>query len=172
MPIEAAHKSWWQTSEVVFGLPFFVSIALQLAVPIPLPSQLHILFIVIGAALAILGLVFIVLARQEMARYGQRTDPGHPTSQIVTTGVFSISRNPLYLGAGLLLLGIAVITRLTWFFILILPTLIACHYILIAPEERYLLAKFGEEYARYTARVYRWIGRTRIVNDVRNPSKP
>ena len=117
--------------------------------------------ILIGAALIFAGLALIVFARREMAKFGQRTDPGQPTSQIVTYGVFSISRNPLYLGAVCLLLGIAVTAKLTWFFILILPTLIACHYILIAPEERYLSAKFGDEYSSYTSRVHRWFGRAR-----------
>jgi protein-S-isoprenylcysteine O-methyltransferase Ste14 len=39
--------------------------------------------------------------------------------------------------------------------------MVACHYILIAPEERYLAAKFGEQYWMYTTTIHRWIGRTR-----------
>ncbi len=162
MPVDTAHDKWWQVSEVVLGVPFLVSIVLQLVVPIPFPASIRIALIIFGAVLIGAGMALIVLTRREMARFGQRTDPGHPTSQIVTSGVFSISRNPLYLGAVGLLLGISLVARLTWFFILFIPTLIACHYILIAPEERYLAAKFGEEYTRYTVLVHRWIGRSRI----------
>ena len=166
MPIDSAHKSWWQTFEVVVGLPFLVSVSLQLLVPIILPAQFRKpVLILIGAALIIVGLVFIILARREMAKFGQHTDPGHPTGLVISTGIFSISRNPLYLGGICLLLGIALVANLTWFFILFLPTLIACHYVLIAPEEKYLSVKFGEGYARYAARVNRWIGYKR------NPSR-
>lgn len=160
MPIEAAHKSWWQTSEVILGSPFIASIALQLVMPISLPVEFRRpLTIFIGAALIVVGATLIVYARREFAKYGQRTDPGQPTSKIVTSGVFSISRNPLYLGGVCALLGFALVFKLTWFFIFLLPTILACHYVLIAPEERYLTAKFGEEYTSYVAAVYRWIGR-------------
>ena len=46
-------------------------------------------------------------------------------------------------------------------FVLLLPALVACHYVLIGPEERYLAARFGEEYCMYAASVHRWIGRAR-----------
>ncbi len=163
MPTDAAHKSWWQISEVVFGIPFLIAIALQLTVPLSLPRGfLTPAFILVGAALIVLGVALIVLTRREFARHGQWTDPGHPTSKIITTGVFSISRNPLYLGAVCLLTGIALAINLPWVLVLLVPALVACHYVLIAPEERYLAAKFGEEYARYTATVHRWIGRARV----------
>ncbi len=44
---------------------------------------------------------------------------------------------------------------------MLLPAVIACHYILIAPEERYLRQKFGNEYVDYAGRVRRWLGRGR-----------
>lgn len=166
MPLEAAHKQWWQISEVVFGIPLLVSIALQLSFPLPFPNQFRIPTIIIGVLFILVGLVVIVLARREMANYGQRTDPGHPTTQVVTSGVFSISRNPLYLGVTGLLIGIAFAFRLTWLFTLIPLALIACHYILIAPEEKYLTAKFGDQYRSYTARVHRWLGRTKAPSEV------
>ena len=87
-----------------------------------------------------------------------RPHPGYPTSRIITTGVFSISRNPLYLGGVCFLLGIALVANLPWALVLLMPALVACHYVLIAPEERYLAAKFGEDYQRYAATVHRWIG--------------
>ena len=166
MTTDAAHKSWWQISEVVFGIPFLVAIALQLIVPLSLPrGLLRPAFILGGAAVIIVGVALIVLARRELARRGQPTDPGRPTTRVVTTGVFSVSRNPLYLGAVCFLVGVALAINLPWALVLLLPSLVACHYVLIAPEERYLVAKFGEEYRAYAATVHRWIGRARISRE-------
>jgi len=163
MSTDVAHKSWWQTFEVVFGIPFLAAIVLQLAVPLSLPRGfLTPAIILAGATLIIVGTTLVVLARREFAKHGQPTDPGHPTSKIVTTGVFAVSRNPLYLGGVCVLVGIALAVNLPWVLVLLLPALIACHYVLITPEERYLAVKFGEEYARYTTTVHRWIGRARI----------
>jgi protein-S-isoprenylcysteine O-methyltransferase Ste14 len=160
MSMDVAHKSWWQTFEVVFGIPFFAAIALQLAVPLSLPRGfLSPAIIPGGAALISVGAALVVLARREFAQHGQPTDPGLPTSKIVTTGVFSVSRNPLYLGGVCILVGIALALNLPWVFVLLLPAFVACHYILIAPEEKYLAAKFGEEYRMYAASVHRWMGR-------------
>ena len=162
MSTDVAHESWWQTSEVVLGIPFLAAIAMQRAVPLSLPrGVLTPAFILGGVASIVVGVALIVLARREFAQRGQPTNPGLPTSTVVTTGVFSVSRNPIYLGAVCLLIGIALAANLPWFFVLLLPALLACHYVLIAPEERYLAAKFGEEYRTYAASVHRWIGRAR-----------
>src|SRR5512145_947020 len=160
---DVAHKRWWQIFEVVFGLPFLAAIALQLAVPLALPHTFFTPAMVPGgAALIILGVTLVVLARREFTLHGQPTDPGLPTRKLVTSGVFSVSRNPLYLGGICTLVGIALALNLPWVFVLLLPALVACYYALIAPEERYLAATFGDEYRRYAATVHRWIGHKQI----------
>lgn len=162
MSTGAAHKRWWQTFEVVFGIPFLIGIALQLALPIVFPSGLLTPAIIpVGAALIVIGAGLVVLARRQFAQHGQPTDPGRPTSQLITTGVFSRSRNPLYLGGICVLVGLALALRLTWVLILLIPALVVCHYVLVVPEERYLAATFGEDYRAYAASVHRWIGRAR-----------
>jgi protein-S-isoprenylcysteine O-methyltransferase Ste14 len=158
----SAHNTFWQTAEVVFGVPFLIAVALDRAVRLPLPDGVYrLIFIAVGIALIVAGLAIISRARKEFARSGQPTDPGHPTTRLVTTGVFSISRNPLYLGGAIFLAGVSLTANLAWGLILLIPSLLACHWVLIAPEERYLLALFGEEYRAYAARVHRWIGRQR-----------
>jgi protein-S-isoprenylcysteine O-methyltransferase Ste14 len=160
---DVAHTRWWQTFEVIFGIPFLAAIVLQLAVPLSLPRTfLTPAIILAGAALVIVGVALVILARRQFAQQGQPTDPGHPTSKLVTSGVFSVSRNPLYLGGVCILGGIALALNLPWVFVLFLPALAACHYLLIAPEERYLAAKFGDQYRFYAATVHRWIGHKRI----------
>ncbi len=134
--------------------------ALHFLVPVSLfQANLKQVLLLIGIVLMIIGIGLLVLARREFARYAQPTDPGHPTSRIIQTGVFAISRNPLYLAAVVLLLGIALSLNLFWAMIMLVPSLILCHTILIIPEEKYLEAKFGNEYRKYKASVHRWLGR-------------
>lgn len=165
--IDAAHKSYWQISEVIFGVPFLVAIALQFWIPFPIfLGLLRSILIPCGIALIITGVVFISLARREFAQFSQPTDPGHPTTKVVTTGVFAISRNPIYFGAGCFLAGIGLAINWLWVLVFLLPSLVACRYVLIAPEEKYLAAKFGEEYRMYAANVHRWIGRIRSLREL------
>jgi protein-S-isoprenylcysteine O-methyltransferase Ste14 len=162
MSTNAAHKRWWQIFEVICGVPFLAGIGLQLAAPVARPRGLYAFVTVLGGAvLVVLGLTFIVLARRELARQGQPTDPRLSTRKLVTTGVFSVSRNPLYLGGIYLLAGIALVFNLPWSLVFLLPATVGCHYLLIAPEERYLATKFDLEYAQYAASVRRWLGRVR-----------
>ena len=162
MTVDAAHKRWWQIFEVVFGIPLLMAIVLHQLLPLKLPlGSLTPVIIAIGVALIIVGLGLVILARQTFAQHRQPTDPGRATSTMITTGVFSISRNPLYLGGVCVLVGLALALNLPWVLLLLLPALIACHVVLIAPEERYLAAKFGAEYQRYAASVHRWLGRRR-----------
>lgn len=161
-PIDSAHTNGWQTGEAVFGIPFLAAIALQFLVPLSLPrGPFGLVFTLVGVVLIVMALAFIVLARREFAQRAQPTDPGRPTTALVTTGVFSISGNPLYLGAACFLAGVALAFNLPWGLIMLLPGLVACHLVLIAPEERYLRLKFGDEYRAYTAAVHRWIGRAK-----------
>lgn len=160
MPNDAAHKSWWQIFEVVFGIPFLLAIVLQQVVPISLSRGFIALArISAGVILIVVGISLVVLARREFARYGQPTDPGHPTSKVISTGVFSFSRNPLYLGGIFALAGVSLLFDLPWVLILLIPSVAACQTILIAPEEAYLAARFGEQYRAYTETVRRWMGR-------------
>ncbi len=162
MTTDAAHTRWWQIFEVVFGLPFLAAIALHLIMPLTFPrGSLTPAIIAGGVALIIMGVTLVILARRAFAQRRQPTDPGRQTSMLVTTGVFSVSRNPLYLGGVCVLVGLALVLNLPWVLVLLLPAMIACQAVLIAPEEQYLAAKFGAEYQIYAASVHRWIGRTR-----------
>ena len=143
MKVDSAHKSKWEIAEVVFGVPFLMGIGLHFLVPFSFHQGIfRQTLLLVGIVFIFFSIGFIVSARREFARYSQPTDPGYPTSKLVKTGVFAISRNPLYLAS------------------VILFSIIICHYVLIIPEEKYLTAKFGEEYRDYTATVHRWLGRS------------
>ncbi len=161
---DAAHKNWWHMFEIVCGVPCLVAVALRWVAPLPrLPGVLIPILLPLGVILLLVGGSLVVLGRRELARHEQPTDPGHPTLKLVTTGVFSVSRNPLYLGGVVMLTGIALACQLLWVCMLLIPSIMACQYWLIVPEERYLATKFGESYRQYTTNVHRWIGHRRSV---------
>lgn len=165
MTKEVAHRSHWEIFEVVFGVPFLVGIVIHLIAPFSLPQGIfRLAFIPIGIILITVGVSFVILARREFAHHGQPTDPGLPTSKMVISGIFSISRNPLYLGGIIVLCGLALILNVLWALVMLIPSIIICYYVLIFPEERYLTAKFGKEYKEYATSVHRWLGRKRITH--------
>jgi len=151
MKRDSAHKRNWVIGEVMFGVPFLLGILLHFLFPLPFPQGfLDLVSPVVGIGLIAAGLVVIIATRREFARHQQPTDPGQPTTKLIQTGVFAFSRNPLYLGA-------------PWGLAAVLVSLVLSVYVLILPEERYLTAKFGEEYTEYAAKVRRWLGRKRMV---------
>ena len=160
MASSAAHQSSWETSEVVFGIPLLISVILGFILHLPIAyGLLRWAFIPVGLIIFAAGVGFIIAARRELARHDQPTDPGRPTREIVKSGVFSISRNPLYLGIIFVVAGLGLSFNSWWIFIFLVVEIGLSHVVLVFPEERYLSATFGEEYKAYKRSVYRWLGR-------------
>jgi protein-S-isoprenylcysteine O-methyltransferase Ste14 len=78
-------------------------------------------------------------------------------SSIVTSGIYSRTRNPMYVGLTSLLLGWAVFLAAPW--VILGPALFVLftNRFQIVPEERVLTSKFGRQYTDYQARVRRWL---------------
>ena len=92
-----------------------------------------------------------------LRRAGTSQNPRRPTTALVVSGPFRISRNPLYLSLLCLYVGIALFVNGLWLFLLAIPLVAVLRLGIIAPEERYLERKFGDEYRRYRSRVRRWL---------------
>jgi protein-S-isoprenylcysteine O-methyltransferase Ste14 len=111
----------------------------------------------LGAVLILIGAWIIISARRMMLRAGTAIRPTIPTTALVTTGPFRFTRNPLYVGATLIYVGIAVAARSLWAIALLLVVLAVMQRGVIDREEHYLERKFGADYVRYKERVRRWI---------------
>jgi hypothetical protein len=98
-----------------------------------------------------------ISAIREMFAANTPLDVRKPSTEIVTSGVFRKSRNPVYLGMLLLCAGVAFLANSLWILILVLPLAIILQKGVIEPEESYLEKKFGDKYLRYKAKVRRWI---------------
>ena len=113
----------------------------------------------LAVALALFGILVVLLGVIEFRRAGTTLNPlsPHKSSTLVRGGIYRLSRNPMYLGLALVLLGVAVWMSALSSYCLVLGF---CGYLTrfqIIPEEQALLAVFGEEFARYKASVRRWI---------------
>ncbi|PSJ16669.1 methyltransferase family protein [Nitrosomonas supralitoralis] len=113
----------------------------------------------IALALVLTSTMLIIVAAKAFFAAKTTVNPILPQSStaIVTTGIYKFSRNPMYLGFLLILIGWAV------FLGNVLGALFLPFFVLymnrfqIIPEECVLLKKFGSEYAVYLATVRRWI---------------
>ena len=112
----------------------------------------------------ILGLVLFVsagvlahAAHNAMKRAGTNIFPTQPALALVSDGPFRRTRNPLYIAALGVYLGVAFwVDGLVTF--LVLPIVLAgLHWAVVRPEERYLEGKFGDAYRAYQSQVPRWL---------------
>ena len=110
-----------------------------------------------AAVAAALGLGLMAGGVTLFRRAGTNVQTHMPSTTVVTTGLYRFSRNPIYLGLAALYLGLAFAANSGWTVILLLPLMVVMRYGVIAREERYLEAKFGDEYRAYKAQVRRWL---------------
>jgi protein-S-isoprenylcysteine O-methyltransferase Ste14 len=96
-------------------------------------------------------------AEAAMKRAGTNIRPDQPTLAVVSDGPFRFTRNPLYLALTGLYVGITLLADALWPLLLLVPVLVVLQWGVVAREERYLEAKFGEPYRAYKARVRRWV---------------
>ena len=113
----------------------------------------------IGGLLIIVGVIAALLGIIEFNKAKTTIDPRCPekTDYLVITGIYRISRNPMYLGFLIILLGCVVISENIATLLLLPVFVLAINSSQIKPEERFLSKKFGSNYSEYCSRVRRWV---------------
>ncbi len=110
-------------------------------------------------AWAVIGAAVTVLVTAWVQFFRARTSVLHnqPSSHIIRDGIFRFSRNPIYVSALLLQLGIALLMNNLWIVLLVPVTKLVLDRYVIAREEAYLERAFGDVYASYKRDVRRWL---------------
>ena len=105
---------------------------------------------VLGQAIrgATIGLAYIVRGGKDKKVYAE---------QLVTTGIFSHCRNPLYVGNILMLLGVGILANSLVYVAIIMPMFLFIYQAIVLAEEHFLRGKFGADFDAYCAKVNRWI---------------
>ncbi|MEM1045010.1 MAG: isoprenylcysteine carboxylmethyltransferase family protein [Pseudomonadota bacterium] len=144
---------------ILFFSAFFGALALETAVgtPFEVPEAATGPVRFVGFALAATGCGLMGWALATMARRNANILPNRAATQLVTTGPFAFSRNPIYLGEAILLLGLAGILVSLWFLLACLFCVGTISVLGIAREEAHMRAVFGPQWQAYCDRVPRWV---------------
>jgi protein-S-isoprenylcysteine O-methyltransferase Ste14 len=140
-------------------LIFFFGIAIGLDWLSPADVLLGEARLVLALLLAGLGLAIAGLGIREFRRHRTTVNPHKidAASALVTTGIYRLTRNPMYLGMLVLLLGVVAYTQDVVALLAPAGFIVTLNRLQIRPEEKAMLATFGDAYAAYSARVRRWI---------------
>lgn len=110
-----------------------------------------------GVLILACGIGLVLSARMWFTRTGQSPIPWKPTPELILQGPYRFTRNPMYVGVTLFVIGLGVAVNDLWISLFAMPALLAVHFIAVLPEERYLAEKFGAGYQRFLASVRRYV---------------
>lgn len=143
---------------LVFLVPLLLGVLLGRLVTWRLPASGAWPTVLTGTGLVLLaaGLGLMAWAAVVMWRHETTVIPWGHVDHLMTGGPFRFTRNPIYVGDVLVYLGVTLVAGTWWPFVLLpLPLWVMWRFV-ISREEAYLLGRFGEPYAAYSARVRRW----------------
>lgn len=108
----------------------------------------------VGPAIIFAGELLRLSAMRHIGRSARTR--GDKARRLVRTGPYAYTRNPIYLGNHITLLGFCVLSELVWFIPIALGICFVFYSFIIRYEEELLRQRFGEEYLRYSAEIPRW----------------
>ena len=124
------------------------------AFPVPGPRYVS---LAAGVAIVVAGFWLIADAIKLFRHTGQEPAPWKPTPELVLSGAYRFTRNPMYLGMTCIQAGLGLAVNNLWITLLAPFSLLAVHFLAVVPEEKYLTQKFGESYRSYLAKVRRYL---------------
>ena len=135
----------------------FIVIALVLGRFVPISINVPVVLRNVGFALTFIGLLCGVSAFLEFRKARTTLDPHGSTKQLVTSGIYRFTRNPIYLGFLLMIIGFPLNAGF-YSGIVVAPFFtLAMNRLVIEKEETYLEKKFKDVYASYKSSVRRWL---------------
>lgn len=136
---------------------FYIVIALILGrfavIPLVIPQFVK----NIGLGLTFIGFLFGVGAFIEFRKARTTLDPHGSVKALVMNGVYRFTRNPIYLGFLLMVIGLPLNYGYYWGIIISPLYITSMNRLVIEREEAYLEKKFKEQYTGYRSRVRRWL---------------
>ena len=123
----------------------------------PLGRYIQSPYHLVGVAVSAFGLAMTLVSAGAFRKAETGLLPFEPATTLITRGFYRYTRNPMYLGLVLALLGTSAILQTTGTLIPIVLFIWVIHGNFILGEERFMEAAFGEDYIAYKQNVRRWI---------------
>ena len=111
----------------------------------------------IGAIFIVIAMIFLATSLVKFFKTKNTVVLIKPASSLQTTGIYSISRNPMYVGLAFLYLAITCFIGNWWNVILFPLIILIVQGYVIRSEEKYLERAFGKSFVEYRSRVRRWL---------------
>lgn len=142
---------------LLYVLTFVIAIVIQKK--ISLPDKLFHLIITkaAGVLFLIIAIFFLVKSLRQFFLTKNTVILIKPASSLQTSGIYGMTRNPMYVGLAILYLAITCFIGNWWNIILFPLLLIIVQEYIIKREEKYLQLEFGQEYEEYKTKVRRWL---------------
>ncbi len=132
-----------------------IMVALHFILPVATIGQT--LWKLVGIVPLAAGLILNLVADRDFKKHRTTVKPFEESTALITAGVYRLSRNPMYLGFELILIGVALfLGSLTPFAVVILFPLLM-EALFIRAEEQMLAQQFGRSWLAYKEEVRRWI---------------
>jgi protein-S-isoprenylcysteine O-methyltransferase Ste14 len=135
--------------EKKFYYVYVLTLISSIIYPIFLPMKLGTVWFYVGIIIYLVGILFAVLAEYDFATAS--------ANELLTEGVYSVSRHPMYFGAFLIFMGVNLACA-SGIFLLTPMIFITVGNVFAVSEERFCLEKYGDAYREYMNRTPRWIG--------------
>ena len=126
-------------------------------VALPIPGMTSGFISMLGVGLLMIGIFLAVWGLLTFRRAGTAIIPHHSASQLVVSGPYRFTRNPMYTGLTIQYIGVSALLGTAWPLLLLPVVLLIVFRFVIQREERYLRDAFGTEYAEWCVRVRRWL---------------
>src|SRR5687768_5384963 len=123
----------------------------------PIKTLFHPPFNYLGGVLIIAGLVVAKVVSNQFSKVDTEIHTFKTPRQLVTNGLFKYSRNPIYLGFSVTLLGLAMLLGSLSAFVIVFLFIVVTDRWYIKFEEKKMQEEFGEAYRNYKMNVRRWI---------------
>jgi protein-S-isoprenylcysteine O-methyltransferase Ste14 len=124
----------------------------------PLPG-VNVVRACIALTIVLIGIAFILAGGISFRRAKTTVNPLKPetTSSLVSSGIYRVTRNPMYVGMFFALIGWVVFLASIWTLLGPMAFILYMNRFQIGPEEKVLATLFGAEFAAYKEKVRRWL---------------
>lgn len=142
---------------LLYAAVFILAVLIQKVVPLNKEFFYTSTSDIIGAVFILVSLFFNFPALIQFLKSKNTLITVKPANTLQTSGIYSVSRNPMYLSLLLIYTGLSFIIG-NWWNLILLPVLIfIVQEYVIKREEKYLSRRFGQEYSNYKSKVRRWL---------------